>query len=50
MAQLTLEMAANAVRAALAKARELGTPMTISVVDTAGRIVMLLEAPSTAIR
>jgi uncharacterized protein GlcG (DUF336 family) len=40
MAELTLEMAEKAVKAAQAKARELGTPMTVSVVDHAGRLVL----------
>jgi Haem-degrading len=39
MASLTLEMAEKAVRAAQAKARELGTPMTATVVDDAGRLL-----------
>src|SRR5919109_4412433 len=40
MATLTLEMAEKAVKAAQAKARELGTPMTATVVDDAGRLVL----------
>lgn len=40
MAELTLEMAEKALKAAQAKARELGTPMTVSVVDEAGRLVL----------
>src|SRR6266567_9527844 len=40
MAELTLEMAEKAVKAAQAKARELGTPMTATVVDDAGRLVL----------
>src|ERR671919_2396391 len=40
MATLTLEMAERAVKAAQAKARELGTPMTATVVDEAGRLVL----------
>lgn len=40
MPELTLEMAKRAVEAAHAKARELGTPMTVSVVDAAGRLVL----------
>lgn len=40
MAELTLEMAEKAVRAAQAKARELGTPMTVTVVDAAGRLIL----------
>ena len=40
MAELTLAMAEKVVQAAHAKARELGTPMTVSVVDAAGRLVL----------
>lgn len=40
MAEVTLEMAEKAVKAAQAKARELGTPMTVTVVDAAGRLVL----------
>lgn len=40
MPTLTLEMAERAVRAAQARARELGTPMTVTVVDAAGRLVL----------
>ncbi len=39
MIEMTLAMAEQAARAAQAKARELGTPMTVSVVDEAGRLV-----------
>jgi len=42
-----LEMAEKAVKAALAKARELGTPMTVSVVDAAGRLVMCARSDGT---
>jgi glc operon protein GlcG len=40
MIDLTLEQAERAVKAALAKAKTLGTVMTVSVVDEAGRLVM----------
>jgi len=40
MAEVTLEMAEKAVKAAQAKARELGTPMTVTVVDAAGRLIL----------
>jgi glc operon protein GlcG len=40
MIALTLEMAEKALKAAQAKARELGTPMTVSIVDEAGRLVL----------
>src|SRR5215510_5439539 len=47
MAELTLEMAEKAVKAAQAKARELGTPMTITVVDEAGRLVLTARGDGT---
>jgi len=47
MASLTLEMAEKAVRAAQAKARELGTPMTATVVDDAGRLVLSARGDGT---
>lgn len=40
MIELTLEMAEKAVKAAQAKAQELGTPMSVSVVDESGRLVL----------
>jgi len=40
MAEITLEMAEKALKAVKAKARELGTPMSVSVVDAAGRLVL----------
>jgi uncharacterized protein GlcG (DUF336 family) len=40
MIELTLEMAEKAVKAAQVKARELGTAMTVAVVDEAGRLVL----------
>lgn len=40
MIDLTLAMAEQAVKAAHAKAQELGTPMTVSVVDESGRLVL----------
>ena len=39
MIDLTLEIAEQAARAARAKAKELGTPMTVTVVDESGRVV-----------
>jgi uncharacterized protein GlcG (DUF336 family) len=39
--ELTLEMAEKAVKAAHAKAMELGTPMTVGVVDEGGRLLLL---------
>ncbi|HET7671638.1 MAG TPA: heme-binding protein [Burkholderiales bacterium] len=44
---MTLELAERAVRAAQAKARELGTPMTVSVVDEAGRLVLSARGDGT---
>ena len=41
MIELTLEMAERAVRAAHAKAKALGTVMTVAVVDEAGRPVLI---------
>lgn len=40
MIDMTLELAEKAARAAMARARALGTPMTVSVVDEAGRLVL----------
>jgi glc operon protein GlcG len=40
MAEITLEMAEKALKAVKAKARELGTPMSVTVVDEAGRLVL----------
>src|SRR5512145_3568360 len=47
MIDLTLEMAETAVRAAQAKARALGSPMTITVVDEAGRLVLSARGDGT---
>jgi glc operon protein GlcG len=47
MAELTLEMAEKAVKAAQAKARELGTPMSVTVVDEAGRLVLCARGDGT---
>ena len=47
MAELTLEMAEKAVMAAQAKARELGTPMSATVVDDAGRLVLSARGDGT---
>ena len=40
MIDLTLEIAEKAAGAARTKAHELGTPMTVTVVDEAGRLVL----------
>jgi uncharacterized protein GlcG (DUF336 family) len=47
MIELTLETAEQAVRAAQARARELGTPMTVTVVDEGGRLVLCARADGT---
>ena len=47
MTELTLEMAEQAVRVAQARARELGTPMTVSVVDEGGRLVLCARGDGT---
>jgi uncharacterized protein GlcG (DUF336 family) len=47
MIEMNLETAERAVRAAQAKARELGTPMTITVVDEAGRLVLCSRGDGT---
>ena len=43
MIELTLDMAERVAKAALAKARQLGTVMTASVVDEAGRTVLIMR-------
>jgi uncharacterized protein GlcG (DUF336 family) len=48
MIELTLEMAERAARAAREKAKALGTPMTISVVDEAGRLVLCARGDGAA--
>ena len=48
MADLTLAMAERAVSAAQAKAREIGTPITVTVVDEAGRLVLCARGDGTA--
>ena len=47
MIELTLEMAERATRAAREKANALGTPMTITVVDEAGRLVLCSRGDGT---
>lgn len=47
MIELTLEMAARAERAAREKAKALGTAMTITVVDEAGRLVLCTRGDGT---
>ena len=43
MIELNLEMAERAAKAALAKAKALGTVITVSVVDEAGRTVLIMR-------
>ncbi len=47
MIEMTLEIAEKAMKAAQAKARALGTPMTVSVVDEAGRLVLAARGDGT---
>ena len=47
MIELTLAMAEQAVRAAQGKAAALGTPMTVTVVDEAGRLVLSARGDGT---
>jgi uncharacterized protein GlcG (DUF336 family) len=44
---MTLEIAEKAVSAAQARARELGTPITVTVVDEAGRLVLCARGDGT---
>ena len=47
MIQMTLQVAEAAVRAAQDKAKALGTPMTVTVVDEAGRLVLSARGDGT---
>jgi glc operon protein GlcG len=47
MTELTLDLAEHALRAAQERARELGTPMTVAVVDEGGRLVLCARADGT---
>src|SRR2546427_12632548 len=47
MIDLTLQMAEAAVRAAQGKAKALGSPMTVTVVDEAGRLVLSARGDGT---
>ena len=47
MIDMTLAIAERAVRAAQDKARQLGTPMTVTVVDEAGRLVLTARGDGT---
>ena len=48
MPDMTLAMAERAVRAAQARAQELGTPMTVTVVDDDGRLILCARGDGTA--
>lgn len=48
MIELTLEMAERAAKAALAKAKALDTVMTASIVDEAGRTVLVMRGDGAA--
>jgi glc operon protein GlcG len=48
MIEMTLAMAERAVRAAQEKAKALGTPMTITVVDESGRLVLCARGDGTS--
>ena len=45
--ELTLDLAEAAVRAARTKATELGTPVTVSVVNAGGRPVLMSKGDGT---
>jgi glc operon protein GlcG len=47
MPDMTLAMAMRALSAAQAKAQELGTPITVSVVDDAGRLILCARGDGT---
>jgi len=47
MIQMTLQLAETAVRAAQQKAKALGTAMTVTVVDEAGRLVLCARGDGT---
>jgi glc operon protein GlcG len=47
MIEMTLQMAETAVRAAQDKAKALRTPMTVTVVDEAGRLVLTARGDGT---
>ena len=49
MIDMTLEIAEKAVRAAQARARELDTPITVTVVDEAGRVVLCARGDGAGI-
>lgn len=48
MIDMTLELAEKVAKAALAKAKALGTKMTVSVVDESGRLVVTMRGDGTS--
>jgi uncharacterized protein GlcG (DUF336 family) len=48
MIEMTLQIAETALRAAQDKAKSLGAPMTVTVVDEAGRLVLSARGDGTA--
>ena len=47
MSEITLKMAQHAVEAAQAQAQALGTPITVSVVDDDGRLILCARGDGT---
>jgi glc operon protein GlcG len=47
MIEMTLEIAEKVLRAAQAKAKALGSPMTVTIVDEAGRLVLCARGDGT---
>src|SRR5581483_7929593 len=47
MIEMTLALAETAARATLSRAAQLGVPMTVSVVDEAGRLVLIMKGDGT---
>jgi uncharacterized protein GlcG (DUF336 family) len=47
MSEMTLELADGAARAALAKASAMGVAISVSVVDEAGRVVLVMKGDRT---
>ena len=50
MIDLTLAIAETVLRAAQAKAKALGAPMTVTVVDEAGRLVLCARGDGTGVQ
>ena len=47
MIEMTLEIAEKALRAAQGKAKALGSPMSVTIVDEAGRLVLAARGDGT---